>query len=81
MRNLVPSPSGPAEAQRMDVGLLRAVIASLARRIRAPHDPLGEERIKRHAQTLRAMHSVRPQGRDATASRMGRYGCWISAVS
>ena len=27
------------------------------------------------------VHHVRAQQRDATASRMGRYGCWISAVS
>jgi hypothetical protein len=55
----------------MDVGLLRAVSASRARRFRAAHDPLGCQRIKRQAESVRAMQRVRPQGRDATASRMG----------
>ena len=36
------------------------------------NDPLGCQRIKRQVAALRTVHGVRPQGRDATASRMGR---------
>ncbi len=42
-----------AEAQRMDLGLLRAVPASLARRLRPAHDPVGRWRIKRQAEAVR----------------------------
>jgi len=64
----------------MGMGLLRAVPASRTRRVRAAHDPLGLRRIKRQAETVRAMFRVRPQGRDATTSRMGRRAYRISAL-
>jgi hypothetical protein len=37
----------------MDMGLLRQVLASRSRRFRAAHDPMGCERIKRQAETVR----------------------------
>jgi hypothetical protein len=80
MRNQVPTLAGPAEALRMDLGLLRAVSVSLAPRFRATHDPLGYDRIKRQAERLRAMQRVRVQGRDAATSGMGRYSCRVPAV-
>ncbi|MGB7173682.1 MAG: hypothetical protein WBD23_09030 [Candidatus Acidiferrales bacterium] len=44
----------------MDVGLLRTMLASLARRVRAAHDPVGQQRIQRQAEALRQMHGLRP---------------------
>jgi len=64
----------------MGMGLLRKVLASRARRVCAADDPLGRRRIKRQAKTVRQMHRVRSQGRDATTSRMGGRAHWISAV-
>jgi hypothetical protein len=55
----------------MDVGLLRQVLASRARSVRAAHDPMGRRRIKRQAEALRQVHRVRAQGCDAATSRMG----------
>lgn len=39
VQSSLPPPS--AKAQRMDVGLLRTVLTSLAGRGCAPHDPVG----------------------------------------
>jgi hypothetical protein len=36
----------------MDLGLLRAMLASRARRVRAANDPVGRRRIKRQAETV-----------------------------
>ena len=76
----VPTLGRTAQVQFVGMGLLRKVLASRARRVCAPYDPMGRPRIKRQAQAVRAMHRVRPQGRDTTASRMGRRAYRISAI-
>jgi len=68
------------EAQFVGIGLVRTMPAPCPYGLRAVHDPLGRRRIKRQAETVRAVHRVRPQGRNATASRMGRGANRISAV-
>jgi hypothetical protein len=51
-------PSRTARAQRMDVGLLRQVLASVARRLRSAHDPIVLASVARR---LRSAHD--PMGR------------------
>jgi hypothetical protein len=62
----------PAAILALGVGLLQQVSAPRAAGVRCARDPLGPEHIKRQAAAVRALHHMRPQGRDYSASGVGR---------
>jgi hypothetical protein len=64
----------------MAMASLREVSALRAAGVRRAGDPLGPERIERQATGVRAVHRVRPQGRDYSASGMGRRAHRLYAV-
>jgi len=51
-----------------------------ATRLRCPGNPLGRSSIERQATPLRSLHCLRTQGRDYSASRLGRCAHWVHAV-
>jgi hypothetical protein len=59
---------------------LRALPAPRAAGLRGRCHPLGPRRVKRRAARARALHRVRTQGRDHTASGLGRRGRRLPAV-
>ena len=54
------------------LALLREVPALRAVGLRGAGDPLGRRRVERSAASARAVHALRPQGRDHSTPGMGR---------
>lgn len=64
-------PDRPAEAFAMGLAVLRTMPTPRPYGFHATDYPVGSRRIERPTTALRAMHEMRRQGRDATASGLG----------
>jgi hypothetical protein len=61
----------PAAKHVLGMGVVSALRASRADGVRAVRHPLGTGCLERQASTVRTLHRLRPQGRDAAASELG----------
>jgi hypothetical protein len=71
--------SAPRDA--LGVPQLREVPALRGACLRGGSHPVGSEHIERQTAAVRAVHGVRPQGRDHSAPGMGRCRYWLPAIS
>jgi hypothetical protein len=67
-----PDAQRAAGKHELVLAVVRAVPAQCADKIRAADRTVGSGHIERQAATLRTLHGVRSQGRDAAASGVGR---------
>ncbi len=63
----------PAPRCAVAVAELRAMSAPRAARLRSRSHSVGTRHFERQAAPLRALHCLRPQGRDDSASELGRH--------
>jgi len=70
----------PAPRDTVAMALLRKMPAPLAARLRRACDPVGRWHFQRQAEAICALHRVRPQRGDHSASGLGRRRHWLPAV-